>query len=147
MGGASLTPAYFTRPPARLPARRLRLQALAEELLRRDGRFELAVPPRFGLLCFRLAGASDAQNEELLSRLNATGGLASSRASKPATCALHGWGLGCGMRHGVRVPCMLMAGGRVCARHGAWSCRHCPTLHITTPITYHRHLTTHMVPC
>lgn len=52
---------------------RLRLQAFAEELLRRDGRFELVAPPRFGLLCFRLRGASDALNEELLERLNASG--------------------------------------------------------------------------
>lgn len=42
-------------------------------LLRRDGRFELAAPPRYGLLCVVLKGASDAQNAALLERLNASG--------------------------------------------------------------------------
>ncbi|MGH3342363.1 MAG: pyridoxal-dependent decarboxylase [Carbonactinosporaceae bacterium] len=39
-----------------------------------DPRFELVVPPRLGLVCFRLRGP-DGANEELLTRLNASGEL------------------------------------------------------------------------
>ncbi|KAF8067231.1 hypothetical protein HT031_002278 [Scenedesmus sp. PABB004] len=38
-----------------------------------DARLELAAPPRFGLTCFRLAGAGDAANRALLERINADG--------------------------------------------------------------------------
>lgn len=44
------------------------------EWVRADGRFELAVPPRLGLVCFRLRG-SDEDNERLRARLNASGAL------------------------------------------------------------------------
>uniref|UniRef100_A0A7S0RGG5 Aromatic-L-amino-acid decarboxylase n=1 Tax=Chlamydomonas leiostraca TaxID=1034604 RepID=A0A7S0RGG5_9CHLO len=37
-----------------------------------DPRFELAAPPRFGLVCFRLAGAPRAANEALLAAINAS---------------------------------------------------------------------------
>jgi aromatic-L-amino-acid decarboxylase len=39
-----------------------------------DPAFELAAPPRLGLVCFRFRG-SDAENDELLERLNASGAL------------------------------------------------------------------------
>ncbi|KAG2493805.1 hypothetical protein HYH03_008024 [Edaphochlamys debaryana] len=38
-----------------------------------DPRFELAAPQRFGLVCFRLRGASRQQSEALLAELNASG--------------------------------------------------------------------------
>lgn len=51
--------------------------ALAREFadwVRADERFDLAVPPRLGLACFRLRG-SDEANESLRDRLNASGAL------------------------------------------------------------------------
>ena len=42
------------------------------EQVRRHPDFEIAAPVRFSLVCFRLRG-SDAQNRELLDRVNATG--------------------------------------------------------------------------
>lgn len=42
--------------------------------VRADSRFELAVPPRLGLVCFRLRG-SDEEGERLRDRLNSSGGL------------------------------------------------------------------------
>jgi glutamate/tyrosine decarboxylase-like PLP-dependent enzyme len=38
-----------------------------------DGRFEVVVPPRFGLTCFRLKGADDALNKQLMEAVNAEG--------------------------------------------------------------------------
>ncbi|KAK9829064.1 hypothetical protein WJX72_003711 [[Myrmecia] bisecta] len=43
--------------------------------VRADERFELAAPPRFGLVCFRLKGASREQNAALLETLNVSGKL------------------------------------------------------------------------
>ncbi|KAK9814151.1 hypothetical protein WJX72_001299 [[Myrmecia] bisecta] len=40
-----------------------------------DARFELAAPPKFGLVSFRLKGATREKNMELLERLNASGKL------------------------------------------------------------------------
>ncbi|WIA12796.1 hypothetical protein OEZ85_006427 [Tetradesmus obliquus] len=38
-----------------------------------DGRFEIPVPPRFGLTCFRLKGADNATNRQLMEAVNAQG--------------------------------------------------------------------------
>lgn len=38
-----------------------------------DPRFELAAPPRLGLVCFRLAGADNGANRRLLDAVNASG--------------------------------------------------------------------------
>lgn len=38
-----------------------------------DGRFEIPVPPRFGLTCFRLKGADNATNRQLMEAVNARG--------------------------------------------------------------------------
>ncbi|KAK2077774.1 hypothetical protein QBZ16_004622 [Prototheca wickerhamii] len=43
------------------------------ELVKRDDRFELAAPPRFGLVCFRLRGASDEESRAFLERINRSG--------------------------------------------------------------------------
>ena len=43
------------------------------ELVKRDDRFELVAPPRFGLVCFRLRGASDEESRAFLERINRTG--------------------------------------------------------------------------
>ena len=51
--------------------------ALAQQLARQiaaEPRFELVVPPPLNLVCFRLRG-SDARNQQLLDRLNASGAL------------------------------------------------------------------------
>ena len=39
-----------------------------------DERFELVVPPRFGLVCFRLRGCTNQANAELLEAVNRSGG-------------------------------------------------------------------------
>lgn len=46
-----------------------------EELLASEPRFVVApgTTPRFGLVCFQLAGASEAEAEALLEAINATG--------------------------------------------------------------------------
>ena len=41
-----------------------------EELLVKDGRFEISAPVILGLVCFRLKGRSDEDNEKLLKRIN-----------------------------------------------------------------------------
>lgn len=38
-----------------------------------DERFELAAPPRFGLVCFRLKGVDNAVNKALLEAVNESG--------------------------------------------------------------------------
>jgi glutamate/tyrosine decarboxylase-like PLP-dependent enzyme len=43
-----------------------------------DERFELVTPPRFGLTCFRLKGADNAANKQLLEAVNADGELSAS---------------------------------------------------------------------
>lgn len=60
--------------PHPAPRRRLQLQERFLELIRGDERFEVVVPPRFGLICFRFKAASDEQSEQLLEAINATGG-------------------------------------------------------------------------
>lgn len=42
-----------------------------------DPRFEVAAPPRFGLTCFRLKGADNDTNKQLVQRINADGELLS----------------------------------------------------------------------
>lgn len=54
--------------------RHVALAARLAEWVRADARFELAAPAPFGLVCFRLKD-SDAANESLLARLNASGKL------------------------------------------------------------------------
>ena len=52
------------------------LAAWFADRVRADARLELAAPPRFGLVCFRLAGAGaarDASSRRLLEAINATG--------------------------------------------------------------------------
>jgi glutamate/tyrosine decarboxylase-like PLP-dependent enzyme len=39
-----------------------------------DDRFEVVFPPRFGLTCFRLKGADNAKNKQLMEAVNAQGG-------------------------------------------------------------------------
>jgi glutamate/tyrosine decarboxylase-like PLP-dependent enzyme len=45
------------------------------QLVQQDGRFEIAAPQRFGLVCFRLAGVPRELNVQLLEAVNATGEL------------------------------------------------------------------------
>ncbi|CAM9405302.1 unnamed protein product [Ascophyllum nodosum] len=52
--------------------RHIRLAGEFEELVKKDGRFEIVAPPRFGLVCFRLQG-SNAVNDELRARIISSG--------------------------------------------------------------------------
>ena len=56
---------------------RLDLQALVVGWIASDPRFEFVegAPPRMGLVCFRLAGAREEQQAELLRAINASGKL------------------------------------------------------------------------
>ena len=62
--------------PTFLPPARLECQRVFEELLAAEPRFVVApgTNPRLGLICFQLAGASEAEAEALLEAINATGG-------------------------------------------------------------------------
>jgi glutamate/tyrosine decarboxylase-like PLP-dependent enzyme len=57
------------------------------QLVQQDARFEVAAPQRFGLVCFRLAGAPREANVQLLEAVNASG-----RCSVRST---GGWGAAC----------------------------------------------------
>ncbi|KAI7846406.1 hypothetical protein COHA_000116 [Chlorella ohadii] len=52
---------------------RLRMQSFLADLVAADERFELVVPPRFGLVCFRLRGCTNQANAELLEAVNRSG--------------------------------------------------------------------------
>jgi hypothetical protein len=66
---------YGTDNLAALVRHHLELAEWFAAAVRADGRFEVVTPPRFGLTCFRLAGVDRSVNQELLERVNASGGL------------------------------------------------------------------------
>jgi len=74
--------------------------------IRADPRFELAAPPRLGLVCFRLAGVDNATNVQLLEAVNATGRLCVwTRGSNGGSIQLQRWlQTGRGAGHSLFLP-------------------------------------------
>jgi aromatic-L-amino-acid decarboxylase len=60
-------------------------------LVQQDERFELAVPQRFGLVCFRLKGVGRQANAELLDAVNATGRAGAQLEDVVASCKVLRW--------------------------------------------------------
>ncbi|MDX2148492.1 MAG: pyridoxal-dependent decarboxylase [Planctomycetota bacterium] len=68
----------------------VRLAELVAGLVREDGRFELTAEPSLSLVCFRVRGAGDAGNLELMRRLNASGELFLTHAALPPASPFRG---------------------------------------------------------